>query len=80
MKMINTIQNSLFPTAALPTPPQFERSRSNGRDASESAPRATGRFDIHDSEGYVPEIICRIMLGLCLGYTLVQCAIQLAAS
>jgi hypothetical protein len=38
------------------------------------------RFDIHDADGYVPEIVCRVMLGLCVAFTFVECLIQLAAS
>ena len=73
MKMTTAIQTSFFSAGlALPTPP---RSRGT-RPAREIA----GCFDIHDAEGFVPEIICRVMLGLCAAFAFCVCFAQLAAS
>jgi hypothetical protein len=78
MKMNNAIQTPFFSAGlALPTPPRFEGAR---RPAAEMAAHTGGYFDIHDAEGYVPEIICRVILGLCAGFTFVVCLIQLAAA
>jgi hypothetical protein len=77
MKMTNTIQTPFYSAGlALPTPPRFEGAGAR-RPVAEMA---GGYFDIHDAEGYVPEIICRVILGLCAGFTCVVCLIQLAAS
>jgi hypothetical protein len=81
MKMTNTIQTPFFPASpALPMPPRFEGFGSTRHEAPATEMRAGSRFDIQDAEGRVPEIICRVMLGLCLAFTFIECLIQLAAS
>jgi hypothetical protein len=81
MKMTNYIQSPLFPTTSgLPMPPDFGTSRTAGADTRKAERRARGAFDIHDAEGHMPEILCRVMLGICFLFTLVECAVQLAAS
>ena len=81
MKATDSIHNP-FITAGLtlPKPPRFEGFGSNPRHARQPNVHAPGRFDVTDAEGRLPEIVCRIMLGLCLAYTFVVCLIQLAAS
>jgi hypothetical protein len=71
MKMTTAIQTPFFSAGiALPTPPRFTGTR--------PAARTVGRFDIHDAEGFVPEIICRVVLGLCAAFTFFVCLMQLA--
>ncbi len=80
MKLTTAIQTPFFSAGTdLPTPPHFQGfGWARSQAAQES--RASGRFDIQDAEGRAPEILCRIMLGLCLAYTFVVCLIQLAAA
>jgi hypothetical protein len=81
MKMTATIQTPFFSAStALPAAPRYEGLDSTRREPRETKSPATGRFDIHDADGYVPEIVCRVMLGLCVAFTFVECLIQLAAS
>ena len=78
MKMTNSIPHT-FLLGNASTPPDWNAFRPTTREALNSAPRATGRFDIHDIEGQASEIICRVALGLCLVFAFVQCLVQIAA-
>jgi hypothetical protein len=81
MKMTHSIQApfSFSSSIATPQPPRFEGSAdTTPRPASETS-HGIGRFDIRDAEGYMPEIICRIMLGFCLAFSFVECLIRLAS-
>ena len=81
MKMTSTLPNTFFLTdTAFPTPPDWQEYNPARRDTVDPATRATGRFEIHDTEGYAPEIICRVILGLSLVFAFIECFIQLAAS
>ncbi len=80
MKMTTAIRPTFFSAGTdLPTPPSLQGFRSAQSQAAQAS-RALGLFDIHDSEGHAPEILCRIMLGVCLAYTFIVCLIQLAAA
>jgi hypothetical protein len=76
MKMTNAIQTPFFSAGTdLPTPTRFE-----GFQSAQDESHTFSRFDIRDAEGRAPEILCRVMLGLCLAYTFIVCLIQLAAA